>query len=288
MKRLEAKKSLGQHFLRSDKAINQIIEGIKNREQIVFEIGPGEGVLTEKLLAKNFTVVVIEIDKRSIELLENKFAKELKNKKLFIINKDCLEVDYEAELNTIYLTQPLLAKERSGAEYTLIGNIPYYITGAIFRNTFEQSLLPSQAIFLVQKEVAERIVARDKKESILSVSVKIFSPDVKIIDIVKAGSFVPPPKVDSAIITINNILSPFEKMGGSNAAETQEIFFKILRASFSHKRKFLLTNLKTDLEEKLLVKYSTKLQEIFTNKYSEKIRAEDVALEVWREVVALI
>jgi len=263
---LKAKKSLGQHFLRSEKALNEMVGAIVDAN-LIFEIGPGEGVLTEKLLEKGFTVIVIEIDKRSIDILERKFATEIANKKLFIIERDCLEIDYGNECT---------------GDYTLVGNIPYYITGAIFRKSFEQKVLPKQMIFLIQKEVAERIVARDKKESLLSVSIKIFSNQVRIVDIVKAGSFVPPPKVDSAIIAINDITSPF------NIGDGQEIFFKILRAAFSHKRKFLLTNLKTDLNGELYDKYFEKINLIITKNNSPKARAEDVSLETWKEVIQII
>ena len=157
-KTFEAKKSLGQHFLRSEKALLQIKDSIKDFSNFpIFEIGPGEGVLTEKLLEYGGLVYVIEIDKRSIEFLKEKFKKEIENKKLIILEKDCLDVDYH------YYEE----------KYVLVGNIPYYITGAIFRHTFEQKVLPLMATFLVQKEVAQRIVAQDKKESILSVSIKV-------------------------------------------------------------------------------------------------------------------
>jgi 16S rRNA (adenine1518-N6/adenine1519-N6)-dimethyltransferase len=304
---LKAKKSLGQHFLRSEKAINVVVDNIKDLESPVFEIGPGEGVLTEKLLQKGFTVYAIEVDKRSVEILKEKFAKNISEKKLFIINNDCLEVDCVNEIhNTSNLTQnkntpppqslPLRGPTPSSAEYpsvvsteqtcntncsyTLVGNIPYYITGAIFRHTFEQKVLPTQVIFLIQKEVAERIVARDKKESLLSVSIKIFSFQVRILDIVKAGSFVPAPKVDSAIISIENVDNPFAK-GVSGAQET---FFKILRAGFSHKRKFFLSNLKTDLEKDLYDKYFEKIKPLVP----EKVRPEDIGLGIWLEIVHLI
>lgn len=262
MKELIAKKSLGQHFLRSEKALNQIVDAIdpKNKGLKVFEIGPGEGVLTEKLLQAGYSVTVIEIDKRSIELLESKFAKEIKEGKLEIVDKDCLEMEY-------------------AGEYVLLGNIPYYITGAIFRQAFEQKELPKQIIFLVQKEVAERIVARNKKESLLSISIKIFTEyaeDVKIVDIVKAGSFVPPPKVDSAIISVKNIQNVF---GGK---EKYEIFFQILKAAFSHKRKYLLSNLKTDLEENFCAKYIESIKEII----SEKERAEDISTLTWKKIIS--
>jgi 16S rRNA (adenine1518-N6/adenine1519-N6)-dimethyltransferase len=172
-----------------------------------------------------------------------------------------------------------VAEGRGG--YILVGNIPYYITGAIFRHTFEQKNLPEQAIFLIQKEVAQRIVARDGKESLLSVSVKIFG-STKILDIVKAGSFVPPPKVDSAIISIENIVSPFKNQ------KHYEKFFAVLKAAFSHKRKLLLANLKTDLDKEIFEKYFEGIKNIIISKNGEKARAEDVSLETWKEIIEIL
>jgi 16S rRNA (adenine1518-N6/adenine1519-N6)-dimethyltransferase len=264
MKTFEPKKSLGQHFLRSEKALNTIADAMTTDPpgSVYFEIGPGEGVLTEKLLAKNLQVVAVEIDKRSIEFLQERFVEEIKSGKLKIVDQDCLEIDYSS------LTP-------RGKGYSIVGNIPYYITGAIFRTCFEQKVLPQQVVFLIQKEVAQRIVASDKKESLLSVSIKIFSPQVKILEIVKKGSFVPPPKVDSAIIAINNIVSPFKNQN------CYEIFFKILKAGFSHKRKFFFANLKTDLDKDLYEKYLETIKNILLKNYSEKIRAEDISIQAW-------
>ncbi len=277
-----AKKSLGQHFLRSEKAINQIVGAICTAPPlkgevgwgpVVFEIGPGEGVLTEKLLEAGYRVIAIEIDKRSVETLENDLRDYVSNGQLTIIEKDCLEIDYGS---------PSLGGGVWGEGYVLVGNIPYYITGAIFRHTFEQKVLPKQAIFLVQKEVAQRVVARDKKESILSVSVKIFTEnenDVEIVDVVKAGSFAPPPKVDSAILNIKNIKNVFK------SKEHYDTFFLILKAAFSQKRKFLMSNLKNKLGVVIFEKYLNLFQEIFVKKYGEKIRAEDVNILDWKELI---
>lgn len=272
--KLTAKKSLGQHFLRSEKAINQIVEAIKEKNIPVFEIGPGEGVLTQRLLEAGHKVIVIEIDQRSIEVLENDFRDYISSGQLRIINKDCLEVDYS---------------EEGEGEFTLVGNIPYYITGAIFRHTFEQKVLPRQAIFLVQKEVAQRVVAREKgkagKESLLSVSVKIFvenENDVEIVDYVKAGSFAPPPKVDSAILNIKNIKNVFR------SSSDYDTFFEILKAAFSQKRKFLMSNLRSKLSSGMFEKYKNVFEEIFVKKYGEKVRAEDVSMEDWRAITSLL
>ena len=274
----EAKKSLGQHFLRSEKALQQMKDSvvnfskqIKESEVVIFEIGPGEGVLTSKLLEYGGKVVVIEIDKRAIEFLKERFAEQIKNKKLLILEKDCLEVDYQKEISLTLFAQ------QGTVQYVLVGNIPYYITGAIFRHTFEQKVLPLTATFLVQKEVADRVVARDKKESILSISVKIFG-DAKVVDIVKAGSFVPPPKVDSAILQISEIENPFK------SKEEYAIFFEIMKSAFKQKRKYALSNIKNNLQEKLLDKYFDKLKTFI----EEKQRAEDISLSTWKKIISEI
>jgi 16S rRNA (adenine1518-N6/adenine1519-N6)-dimethyltransferase len=238
-----AKKSLGQHFLRSEKALLQMKESLGNfdiENTMIFEIGPGEGMLTEKLLQTGAVVVVIEIDKRSIEFLQKRFEQEIEDKRLVILEKSCLEVDYSIEMR---------AAAGRAQKYILVGNTPYYIQGA------------------------KRIVARDKKESILSVSVKIFSDAVKIVDIVKAGSFVPPPKVDSAIISIDNIQNPFKN------TEQQKKFFAILKSAFAHKRKFALSNIKSELGEEL----RNNLQK----EIGEKERAEDIDVERWHKIINL-
>ena len=258
---------------------------------VVFEIGPGEGVLTEKLLEAGYNVVAIEIDKKAIEVLQEDFRDYIASGQLIILEKDCLDVNYD---------EGLRGGGAATQEYTLVGNIPYYITGAIFRHTFEQKVLPKQAIFLVQKEVAQRVVARDKKESILSVSIKIFTEnenDVEIVDIVKAGSFAPPPKVDSAILGISNIINPFagsalaplsEGEGLGVRMNKQKVFFQIFKAAFSQKRKFLMSNLKNKLDQNFYEKYLPIFNKIFLEKYGEKIRAEDVDINDWKELIKFL
>lgn len=317
--KFEARKSLGQHFLRSEKAINQIVNALGVDPKTIFEIGPGEGVLTQKLLEAGHKVIVIEIDKRSIEVLGNDFRDYLASGQLKIINKDCLEVDYQKEILKLNSNEgePLsngegLARGYAG-DFVLVGNIPYYITGAIFRHTFEQKVLPKQAIFLVQKEVAQRVVAREKgkagKESLLSVSVKIFvenETDVEIVDYVKAGSFSPPPKVDSAILNIKNIRNPFKFQtppslplaGEEQVRQGQVDFWIILKAAFSQKRKFLMSNLKSKLsrvnmdgtrhdfaKSETFTKYKNVFEEIFIKNYGEKVRAEDIRMEHWKQLL---
>jgi 16S rRNA (adenine1518-N6/adenine1519-N6)-dimethyltransferase len=247
-----AKKSLGQNFLKSTKALSDIISaGDISPNEIILEIGPGKGALTEKLLEKAGKVVAIEKDPELILLLREKFAKEIINKKLEIIEHDILDFDFTAE------------------KYKIIANIPYYITGAIIRKFLESNNQPEIMVLLVQKEVAKRIVAQDKKESILSISVKAYGSPVYV-DTVKKRYFSPEPKVDSAILLVENISKRL--FVENNISE--EKFFELVKIGFAHKRKVLSSNLKP-----LLGGRTPNCLE--TCEIKEKVRAEDLELKDW-------
>ena len=197
---IKTKKSLGQNFLRSKEIINIIIEtsDIKDKD-VVLEIGPGEGVLTEKILEKSDEVIVVEKDDRLIDFLNDKCIDEVKTKKLKIIHQDILEFDIEEFLNVNY-------KNKKDFKYKIVANIPYYITGQIIRKFLSADKKPSKMVLMVQKEIAKRII--DQKESLLSLSVKVYGYP-KYIKTVKAKYFSPQPKVDSAVLLINDISKGF-------------------------------------------------------------------------------
>lgn len=258
----KAKKSLGQNFLKSKEALLKMCEaGEVNNQDTIIEIGPGKGALTEKLLERANKVIAIEKDRDLIGLLNEKFENDIKNGKFILINQDILEFDPEK--------QGLFE-----GKYKIIANIPYNITGLIIKKFLSEVIKPSNMTLLVQKEVAERIVSRNSKESILSLSVKAFG-EPKYIMKVSKRFFSPVPKVDSAIISIKNISN---KLFAQKSEE--ESFFKIIKASFAHKRKVLRKNLEEtigDLE---------KIDEIFKElNINEKSRAEDIKFETWIKLV---
>jgi 16S rRNA (adenine1518-N6/adenine1519-N6)-dimethyltransferase len=233
-----AKKSLGQNFLTSQGALADIIAAaeVKKGDEVL-EIGPGRGVLTKELLKVGASVTAIEKDGELVPLLREQFVKEIKKKQLNIIEADILEFDLSSYTTSLK------------APYKLIANIPYYITGQIFRlflegeqQVQEGHLLaqkqPSSMTLLVQKEVAERIVAKEGKESILSMSVKAYGIP-KYIATVKRGSFSPAPNVDSAILHISSISKDFFI---KNLID-EKTFFAVLKAAFAHKRKIISKNL---------------------------------------------
>ena len=251
-----AKKSLGQHFLRSERALSSIIEaGNITPGETVLEIGPGTGALTEKLLDAGAKVIAVEKDDELFAALSKKYPG------LELVHGDILNFQ-TSQLGT----------------YKLIANIPYNITGAILEKFLSAEHQPELMVLLVQKEVAKRIVARDGKdgkESILSLSVKAYGKP-RYVETVKAGSFAPAPAVDSAIIAIENISKSFF----TNFSEKD--FFKLLHAGFQAKRKKLSSNLGVVFAKERVKEAFRKLN------LDENVRAEDLPVNKWGELVALL
>lgn len=247
-----AKKSLGQNFLKSEPALRKIVEAGEIQEgDVILEIGPGRGALTKKLLASSCQLIAVEKDVNLYELLKNKFREEISSGQLKLVQNDILDFD---------LSYQLLAKS-----YKLIANIPYNITGAILKKFLTAENQPKKMILMLQHEVAKRIIASGRKESILSISVKAYGKP-KIIMKVPARYFSPVPQVDSAVIAIKNISRKTFEENNIN----EEKFWEIVKAGFAHKRKKLSSNLK-------ILKYG----EIASLETLENKRAEDLTLEDW-------
>lgn len=299
---MKAKKSLGQNFLKSILALNKIIEtGEISKNDIILEIGPGKGILTKRLLEKAKKVIAVEKDYELYQVLQEKFEKEIEDRKFILLNKDIL--DFNAK---VYGLEPNTHK--------IIANIPYNITGAILKKFLTEENQPNMMVLMLQYEVAKRIMGRNPtkpklrgaKESILSLSVKAYG-EPKIIMKVPARYFSPAPKVDSAIISIKNIsknLFKEDKGGGiSSAIDKEKNFWEIVHAGFAHKRKMLISNLKSFINKNKKKSEGTKgggnasalgvknsfgrqdlpnLLDIFKKlNISEKARAEDLSLLDW-------
>jgi 16S rRNA (adenine1518-N6/adenine1519-N6)-dimethyltransferase len=256
---MKAKKSLGQHFLKSERALNTIVESAHiSPGETVLEIGPGQGALTEKLLSGGATVTAVEKDDELFEFLKTKFSEEISRKQIIFIHEDILDFD-----------PSLIA-----GGYKLVANIPYNITGAILEKFLSADHQPEKMVLLVQKEVAERIAALDGKESILSVSVKAYGVP-RYVEKVLAGSFVPAPKVDSAIISIENISKTFFD------GFPEDEFFKLLKTGFKSKRKKLSSNLSTVYDK-------TEVKNAFQSlNIDENARAEELAPQKWSGLAKL-
>jgi 16S rRNA (adenine1518-N6/adenine1519-N6)-dimethyltransferase len=263
---MKAKKSLGQNFLHSKKILGDITGAADiQSDDTILEVGPGKGALTQGLLASARRVVAVEKDDRMIPELEEKFAEEIMEGKLEIIHGDILEFKNESA-------------DLASREYKIVANIPYYITGTFLRKFLTAENPPSRMVLMLQKEVARRIVASDKKESLLSISVKAYGKP-RYIKTVPARYFSPAPKVDSAILLIDEISKKFFR--DNKIAE--EKFFEILRAGFAHKRKYLISNLKDTAP----LRGAVSLQEKFIKcGIPEKARAEDLSLEDWKCLIS--
>lgn len=260
---IHAKKSLGQHFLRSDEVVVQIITASEiGSEDVVVEVGPGEGVLTDALLRAGARVIAIEKDARCLPVLTKRFAGEIKNGQFILIAGDILEKNITTKLFDDALQDVVT--------YKVVANIPYYITGMLFRYFLEDHRQPTLLTFLIQKEVAEQIVSKNKKESILSLSIKIFGDPLFVANVGK-GNFDPAPKVDSAILVVKNI--HHNRLQGL----THEEFFRIIKIGFRARRKMLLGNLAEGLD-----KHKEDIAPLFAALgIDEKARGEDISVETW-------
>lgn len=306
MKKYKPKKSLGQNFLKSAPALRKIIEaGEISPSDTILEIGPGKGALTEKILGKLKTgkLIAVEKDRELFDFLSEKFKKEIAEEKLILKNEDILEFDpkkmecdFFSGPRVALRAQPDRSKKSIPFFYKIIANIPYNITGAILKKFLGgenpsgialKASQPERMILMVQKEVAERILARDGKESLLSISVKAYG-EPKMIMKVPARYFSPAPKVDSAVISIKNIsrklfINNLETVQSStlhsfyNCEENK--FWQIVRSGFAHKRKKVTSNLKKFAP---LIKGVGGL-ETFGNK-----RAEELTLSDWIELARMI
>jgi 16S rRNA (adenine1518-N6/adenine1519-N6)-dimethyltransferase len=260
------KKSLGQHFLTNTGVVASIVDaGSVSSVDSVLEIGPGKGVLTSELLSRGAKVIAIEKDDELIPFLKEKFKKEILAKQFILIHDDILE--FSVETNHQFTATVV-------NDYKLVANIPYYITGQIIRKFLTEKKQPSSMTLLVQKEVAERIVAKHGKESLLSLSVKAYGTP-RYIKTVRAGSFTPAPKVDSAVLVIENI-----SCGFFSNKSIEMRFFEVLHAGFAHKRKQLFGNLRAVFDENILRK---KLHDCGI---LENARAEDLCLNDWEKLIS--
>ncbi len=265
-----AKKHLGQHFLTSQKALfDMVTAGDIHPGDIVLEVGPGKGVLTERLLAAGAHVIAIEKDRELVPLLEERFIQEIKDKRLDIIDADILTFD------------PSVLK----SEYKLIANIPYYITGAIIEQFLSTTHQPERMVLLIQKEVAERIIARDQrsgnlggKQSVLSIAVSAYGTP-KIVAKVPAGAFFPPPKVDSAIISIEGISRDFFSGLPAQAGIDEKKFFELLKFCFGKKRKQLAGSLSDFVRDK-----ATASDILTVVSIDPKARPETLTLSDWKKL----
>jgi 16S rRNA (adenine1518-N6/adenine1519-N6)-dimethyltransferase len=216
---IKPKKSLGQHFLHDANVLRNISAAVAAKDdERVIEIGPGEGALTVYLMNQYKDLLAIEIDDRAVELLAQKFPD------LNVIHKDILKTDWDDIL-------------KSDGKNVVVGNIPYYITSPILFKVMDAGAVFRRAVFLMQKEVAERLVASpgSKAYGILSVQAQLFGK-VEYLFTVSRHVFHPKPKVESAVIAFE----PFSE----ELAVPREQLKQVVRTAFNQRRKKLSNSLK--------------------------------------------
>lgn len=252
-------KQLGQNFLIDKGVAKKIIEAANLKpKDIVLEIGPGIGTLTQELAKKVKKVIAIEKDRKMCKVLKKLLdCWNVRNVK--IVNDDILK------LNTRYQIQ--------NTRYKIVANLPYYIVSPVIRQFLEQSdvACPILMVLMVQKEVGQRICAKPGKMSILAISVQLYA-NSEIISYVSKKSFWPQPKVDGAILKIvpRQFRVPVSR-------RFRERFFKIVKAGFSQPRKQLAKNLATVLKiDKNEVK-----EWLLKNKIQPSQRAETLSIKDW-------
>ncbi len=260
MENFTAKKSLGQNFLHAPNVISAMVHaGEVSDKSLVLEVGPGKGALTEALLKTGAKVVAIEKDNRAIPFLQDKFSENIKSGQLKLIHHDILDFNLDFKL---------FSKDN----YTIIANIPYYISGEFLRKFLEIDNSPNRIVVMLQRELAKRIV--DEKQSILSISVKVYG-NPRYLVTVPRKFFRPIPNVDSAVLIIDKISKNFFE----NPEIDEKVFFEILKAGFAHKRKFLINNLEDKIPRITLDKIWER------QNLPKDIRAENLSPEMWKKIV---
>jgi 16S rRNA (adenine1518-N6/adenine1519-N6)-dimethyltransferase len=255
---LRAKKGLGQHFLVDDGVLRTIIEAAElSPNDLVVEVGPGLGILTEELAKRAKKVIAIEVDNKLASALSQSLS-HLSN--LTIINADVLQVELG---------------ELGGADlgYKVVANLPYYIAAPVLRHFLESPVKPRRMVIMVQKEVAQSIAAAPGRMSILSIAVQLYGKPT-IVAYVPTHSFYPAPKVDSAILSIDVYEQPM--------ADVEDVarFFQLVRAGFSAPRK----QLKNSLALGLSLPAESAAALLDRTQISPKRRAETLTIEEWTKL----
>jgi 16S rRNA (adenine1518-N6/adenine1519-N6)-dimethyltransferase len=256
---INPKRSKGQNFLINERIYNDIIKAadLKATDEVL-EVGPGLGFLTVKLKKEVKRVVAVELDDELANYLKIGFGAS-NEEKVKVVNLDILKFN--------------LSEEFSGA-YKIVANLPYNITSIFLRMILSGNCRPELLVLMLQREVAERIVATAPDMSLLALSVQYYA-DATIIKNVPAGNFWPEPKVESAIIKIvlkDQKYSPAQ----------DKLFFRLAKAGFSAKRKMLKNNLVGGLkiEQKIILNTLNKIG------LNDMVRAEDLSLADWRKLFA--
>lgn len=267
---VKANKSLGQNFLIDENVINEIIKNSEISEKdCVIEIGPGLGTLTKELLEKAGEVVCVELDKKMIPILKDRFSLY---KNFELINDDILKVN---------LKELIKEKKNKGfSKIKIVANLPYYITTPIIMKLLEEKLDLESITVMVQKEVADRLIAipGDKETGAITYSVYYYAQGEELLEVSK-DSFIPEPEVTSKVIRLRIRKEPPVKV------ERPDVMFRIIKSAFMQRRKTLLNAL---VNTKVFVNKEEGIKILKKLNLSENIRAEKLSIQDFANITKSI
>ena len=282
---INANKSLGQNFLIDNEVIDTIISSAQvNNNDLVIEIGPGLGTLTSRLLEKAGKVIAIELDSRMVNILQDRFQFY---DNFELLNEDVLKVDlkqliYQEQQNLeqnssqeTQISENISTKTPKSYTVKIVANLPYYITTPIIMKLLEDKLPVESITVMVQKEVADRLTAipGEKNTGAITYCVSYYCEPQEVL-LVPNSSFIPAPEVNSEVIKLSiRKKAPVE-------LKNEELFFKIIKASFMQRRKTLLNGLTNNqiAPKEILKKMLVDLE------LSESIRGESLTIKQFADI----
>lgn len=268
---IKANKSLGQNFLINDEVIENIVKSSDlSKEDLVIEIGPGLGTLTKRLLEEAGKVLCVELDKKMINILQDRFVE---NAKFEVINEDILKVD----LNQIIKENK---KDNNIKNVKIVANLPYYITTPIIMKLLEEKLEIESITVMIQKEVADRLIEipGGKNTGAITYTVYYYCESEKIME-VPNSSFIPEPEVTSEVIKMNLRKTPAVEI------ENPKIMFMIIKSAFMQRRKTLLNAL---TNSKVFINKEEGTQVLNKLNLDINIRAESLSIQDFANIAKLI
>jgi len=252
-------RSKGQNFLINEDIYKKIIESANiDKNDLVLEVGPGLGFLTRGLAKEAKRVIAVELDDKLAELLKKNLAEDQINN-VEIINKDIIEVLQKTEIEDQKI-------------FKIVANLPYNISSIFLRSIFELKNKPESLTLMLQREVAERIIAKPGKMSLLAVSIQLYAKG-DIITSVSGNDFWPAPEVESAVIHLEL------KRGSTNVDEKK--FFRLVKSGFLAKRKML----KNNLAGAYAISQEESEERLVRAGFSSKIRAQELSVEDWKKLL---
>lgn len=264
---ITANKNLGQNFLIDDEAVNGIVEAAKvSKDDLIIEIGPGLGTLTKELLDRAGKVICIELDKRMIEILNDRFSMYSNFK---VLNDDVLKVDLKN----------LISKEKIKTT-KIVANLPYYITTPIIMKLLEERLDIETITVMIQKEVADRLVTNPGTgdTGAITYAIHYYTEPKRVLEVPNTA-FIPAPKVNSTVINLTILKEPKVKV------QDEAKLFELIKTAFMQKRKTLLNALSNSNKYGSKEEISKVLESL---KIDSRVRPEKLTLEEFAKIAETI